>query len=179
MRVWRRSLCGRQISGLPKYFAFQKFKPLFVLDQSMLRRWCFYRMERLRPYFTRLCLSKLINTNVEGRHKQMQLDLNDVSRGRESTFPSLPLGVSTEQTSNINEGRGQGHWREHIPPGTAAARPQESGIKDRKEGLSQLIFCFFKKRQRSWTLSEISQCSNWGQQTQNCFLLLCIFNVPL
>lgn len=58
----------------------------------------------------------------------MQLDLNDVSRGRESTFPSLPLGVSTEQTSNINVGRGQGHWREHIPPGTAAARPQESGI---------------------------------------------------
>lgn len=67
-------------------------------------------MERLRPYFTRLYLSKLINeTRTQNRDiSECTLDVNNLLRCRESAFPGHLLRASTERTSNINEGRGPG-----------------------------------------------------------------------
>lgn len=65
-------------------------------------------MERLRAYFTRLCLSELTNeTQTQNRDiSKCILDPNNLLRCKESAFPGHLLCASIEQPSNINERRG-------------------------------------------------------------------------
>ena len=112
----------------------------------------------------------------------MTWSINDLSRGRESTFSSLPLCASSEQTSHINEGRGPGvrHWREGSPStGNSSCSAPGSCCQGQERGpiTAGLLLSQDKTEVLSfkWTFPMFKL---GAADTKLCFLSLFILNVP-